>query len=233
MCDRKQFASLIVSALIVVALLDRRSAIAEESPYIPPAAGQIMQPASNNRGAQQATHTAPLINQQRQPSQTTPSLKLSPLSEAGKSTTRSGPFGAIVTVVGSLAVVLGLFFGLAWLMRRGLPSIASRLPKGVVEVLGSSPLAARRQMHVLRFGDKLLLVCVSQNGVDTLSEIEDTAEVERLTAMCQDSQSGAGSFNQIFHKRSRSTAAEHAATSGGLAAMAHRKKAAAAGEAAL
>src|SRR5262245_34343447 len=36
--------------------------------------------------------------------------------------------GAIVSVAGSLTVVLGLFFVLTWLMRRGMPNSAARLP---------------------------------------------------------------------------------------------------------
>src|SRR5579871_4767930 len=88
----------------------------------------------------------------------------------------SGPstFGALVSVAGSLAVVLGLFLMVAWFMRRGLPNNAGkRLPSEVVEVLGRAPLANRQQMQVLRFGNKLLLVCLSPSGVDTLAEITD------------------------------------------------------------
>jgi hypothetical protein len=87
-------------------------------------------------------------------------------------------------------------------------------------------------MHVLRFGDKLLLVCISQTGVETLSEIEDAAEVERLTKLCQKSRPSSvpGTFDQVFGKLMRSTPAEQTAAGGGLAAMAIRKKSPAGGE---
>ncbi len=43
---------------------------------------------------------------------------------------------AIVSMLGSLAIVLGLFFGLVWFMRRGLPKGSRVVPSEVVEVLG-------------------------------------------------------------------------------------------------
>jgi flagellar protein FliO/FliZ len=106
-------------------------------------------------------------------------------------------------VIGSLAVVLGLFFVVAWLMRRSMPQSARRLPGEVVETLGRVPLAGRQQMHLLRFGNKLLLVCVSPTGVDTLGEITDPSEIDRVAALCaQNESSGATkTFHQIFGQR--------------------------------
>lgn len=183
---------------------------------------------------QQATHNEPLRLQPPSAAPSASSRKLPPPpSEGNRTASRPGPISAIITVLGSLAAVLALFVGIAWLMRRGLPQGTGRLPSGVVEVLGHTSLATRRQMHVLRFGDKLLLVCVSQTGVETLSEIDDVAEVERLTDLCQKTRARApvGSFDQVLTNRTRSTAAEQVASSGGLAAMAFKKKSASAGEA--
>lgn len=114
----------------------------------------------------------------------------------------SGPrtMGAIVSVAASLAVVLGLFFVFAWLMRRSQPSSARRLPYEVVELLGRAPLAGRQQMHLLRFGNKLLLVCVSPTGVDTLAEITDPLEIDRVSGLCAQTESSSATkaFKQIF-----------------------------------
>jgi len=112
--------------------------------------------------------------------------------------------GAIVSVVGSLTVVLGLFFLLAWFMRRGMPNSAARLPDDIVSVLGKAPLAGRQQAHLLRFGNKLLLVCASTSGFDTLAEITEPEEVQRIVSLCDRSQSGASTtaasriIGQIF-----------------------------------
>jgi flagellar protein FliO/FliZ len=112
----------------------------------------------------------------------------------------AGP--AIVSMLGSLAIVLGLFFGLAWFMRRGLPKGSRVVPSEVLEVLGRAPLAARQQMHVVRFGHKLVLVSVSAGGAEPLAEITDAAEVDRLAGICQQTQanSATNAFRHVFRQ---------------------------------
>jgi flagellar protein FliO/FliZ len=101
----------------------------------------------------------------------------------------AGP--SILTLVGSLALVLGVFLGLAWAFRRMMPPGAGPLPPEVFEVLGRAPLANRQQAHLLRCGNKLLLVSAGAAGVSPLAEITDTAEVDRLTNLCQQSRPAA------------------------------------------
>ncbi|HEY2759251.1 MAG TPA: flagellar biosynthetic protein FliO [Pirellulales bacterium] len=100
----------------------------------------------------------------------------------------------------SLAIVLGLFFVITWLMRRTLPNASRKLPSEVVDTLGRTPLAGRQQMHLLRFGNKLLLVCVSPAGVNTLAEISDPAEIDRVISLCGKAESSSAnkSFKQIL-----------------------------------
>jgi flagellar biogenesis protein FliO len=115
-------------------------------------------------------------------------------------TPSSGP--ALFSMLGSLAIVLGLFFGLVWLLRRGMPKGTRLLSSEVVEVLGRAPLAGRQQMHVVRFGNKLLLVSLSPGGAETLSEITEPAEVDRLSGICQQSHanSATNAFRQVFRQ---------------------------------
>ncbi|HTQ40948.1 MAG TPA: flagellar biosynthetic protein FliO [Pirellulales bacterium] len=125
-----------------------------------------------------------------------------PPRDAGGETFSAGPrpLGAIISVIVSLAVVLGLFLVAAWFMRRSLPSSGRHLPTEVVEILGRTPLAGRQQMHVLRFGNKMILVCVSPTSVDTLGEITDPLEIDRLAGLCAQTQSSSATaaFKQIF-----------------------------------
>ncbi len=109
---------------------------------------------------------------------------------------------AMTSMILSLLVVLGLFFGLAWLMKRGLPKGARLLSSDVVQVLGRAPLGGRQQMHVVRFGNKLLLVSLSPGGAETLSEIVDPVEVDRLAGICQqaDTHSATNAFRNIFRQ---------------------------------
>jgi flagellar biogenesis protein FliO len=101
-----------------------------------------------------------------------------------------------------LAAVVALFLGLAWVMRRGMPGAQTLLPSEVVESLGRAPLAARQQMQLIRCGNKLLLVCVSSAGAETLTEITDPQEVERLSGLCRQSHphSATKAFRQVLEQ---------------------------------
>ncbi len=109
---------------------------------------------------------------------------------------------SMVTVIGSLAVVLGIFFLVAWGMRRVAPAGKAALPGEVFEVLGRAPMANRQQVHLLRCGRKLLLVSVTPTGTETLTEIVDAVEVDRLAGLCRQSHPGSATeaFRQVFHQ---------------------------------
>ncbi|MEQ8791419.1 MAG: flagellar biosynthetic protein FliO [Pirellulaceae bacterium] len=110
------------------------------------------------------------------------------------------PGSALATVLGSLGVVLGLFFAVVWFTRRALPKAATTLPAEAVEVLGRTPLSARQNMHVIRFGGKLLLISASQSGAQTLAEIDNVEEVTRITGICKQNQPGSisSTFRQVL-----------------------------------
>jgi len=107
---------------------------------------------------------------------------------------------SLVKIFGSLAIVLGLFFVFVWFMRKNMPQSMLTLSTDVVEVLGRAPLVGRQQMHLIRIGQKLLLVSITPAGAETLTEITDPIEVERLAEMCQKRKSGGitKSFRTVF-----------------------------------
>ena len=113
-----------------------------------------------------------------------------------------GGLPSLVTIAGSLALVVGLFLIVAFLVRRTTPPANAALPDEVVEVLGRAPLANRQHVHLLRCGNKLLLVCVTPNGTETLTEITDAAEVDRLAALCRQNNNGSATanFRQVFQQ---------------------------------
>jgi flagellar protein FliO/FliZ len=102
----------------------------------------------------------------------------------------------------SLAIVLGLFLAAAWAVRRGLPMGSARLPTEAVEVLGRTPLAGRQFAHLIRCGNKLLLVHLAPGCAETLTEITDPVEVDRLAGLCRQAhpQSSTSSFRQVFQQ---------------------------------
>ena len=113
-----------------------------------------------------------------------------------------GGLQRVVIVGGSLAAVLGIFFFFVWLLRRASPHGQATLPGEAFEVLGRAPLANHQQAHLLRCGSKLLLVSVSATGAQTLAEITDPEEVDRLASLCRQARSSspAASFRQVFRQ---------------------------------
>jgi flagellar biogenesis protein FliO len=120
--------------------------------------------------------------------------------EAGK---KLGGLSSTPTVVGSLALVLGIFFLVVWALRRASPGGLGTLPGEVLEVLGRTPLANRQHVTLLRCGGKLLLVSVGATDTATLTEITDPAEVDRLVDLChQGRPNGAtAALRQVFGRK--------------------------------
>jgi flagellar protein FliO/FliZ len=132
-------------------------------------------------------------------------LRLAPRSEPrepppGFSPSSDDPAGTTLTVAGSLALVLGLFFVLVWLVRRGGSRATAPLPEDVVELLGRAPLPPRQHVHLLRVGRKLVLVAVNGDEARPLTEITEPEEVDRLAGLCRQRQTGSisGTFQEML-----------------------------------
>ena len=82
-------------------------------------------------------------------------------------------------VVGSLAIVLGGFLLLTILLRR--PGEASRGTQ-VMETLGAVQITPKVQLHLVRFGSRLLMLHLGNSSVQCVAEISDAEEVRRLLA---------------------------------------------------
>jgi len=126
------------------------------------------------------------------------------------------------TTGAALALVLGLFCVVAWIMRRAVPRTSLPLPADVVETLGRAPLAGRQYVHLIRCGRKLLLVNVTADSAKTLTEITDPAEVDRLAGLCDPTRSprATAAFRQVFdqfnHPSRQRSADERGISAGSL-----------------
>ncbi len=120
----------------------------------------------------------------------------------GEPGSRPGGPTSLLTIGSSLAVVLGLFLLVAWAVKRAMPGRSGLLPSEVVEVLGRASLGARQQVHLVRCGSKLLLVSATPGGMETLTEIAEPDEVQRLAALCRQTQPGSTTtaFRQVFQQ---------------------------------
>jgi len=88
-------------------------------------------------------------------------------------------------MLGSLALVLGLYFAFVWVMRKFNFGSSGSLPPEIVEVMGQVPFGARRSLQLVRLGSKMLLLLNSPEGTQPLGEITDPVEVEHLTSLVQ------------------------------------------------
>lgn len=82
--------------------------------------------------------------------------------------------GYFFQVFGSLLLVLGLVFGLLFLLRKinGLPSGS----KATIRVLGSVRLGSREKMILVQAGEQQLLIGVAPGGISTLHTFEKPIE---------------------------------------------------------
>jgi flagellar biogenesis protein FliO len=120
------------------------------------------------------------------------------------------PVQSLYTILCALAIVIGAFLLFAWALKRGAKMAARRgqLPTEVVSVLGRVPLAAKQFAELLRVGNKLVLISLTPTGAETITEVTDPAEVDRLVGLCQQNNpfSTTQAFEQVFQQMSAEAA---------------------------
>ncbi|MGQ9504043.1 MAG: FliO/MopB family protein [Thermogutta sp.] len=132
-----------------------------------------------------------------------------PLRHAGDKETRQSLQAASSPALGSrtapwvstlsgLAIVLGTLFLFYWGMKRLGPKTNQIVPSEAVEMLGYAPLSGRQKLCLIRVGRKLILIAVSSDAVEPLTEIEDPVEVDRLVGLCASQRQG--SATQVFQQ---------------------------------
>jgi flagellar biogenesis protein FliO len=107
-------------------------------------------------------------------------------------------FSPLATGAASLGIVLGLFLLVVWSVRRGTPKGGGLVPSEAVEVLGRAAIGGKQNVHLVRCGNKIVLVNVSATSVETLTEISDPGEVERLQEICRHSTSPVSAVQQLL-----------------------------------
>ena len=144
--------------------------------------------------------------------QSFPRLPLQP--RVIESTSSSAPTSAIskfsipnfgqsaARMFGALAVVLGAFMVLLWITKKIQGPSKSIMSKQTLEVLGQKQINKIHSLHLIRLGQRILLISASDSSVTCLSEINDPVEVTQL--LNTNSQSGNSSelpqstFKRIF-----------------------------------
>ncbi len=160
------------------------------------------QPSSETKPAPDAQPAADIKPAAEKLADRQPAIPLAPQSPLTRSFFRSPDVPPWLAGAGSLGIVLGLFLMVVWVVRRGMPKNVALLPREAVEVLGRAPLFGREHVYLIRCGNKVLLVCASAGKLETLTEITDPSEVDRLAGICQqiNPNSATASFRQVFRQ---------------------------------
>ena len=85
-------------------------------------------------------------------------------SDAGAKHIGSGGGSIVRTIVG-LAIVIGVIYGVAWVLRQVTASRQPRATGAGLAPLASVPLASGRSVHLVRAGRELVLLGVAEQGV--------------------------------------------------------------------
>ena len=112
------------------------------------------------------------------------------------------PQVSLPSTFAALAVVTGLLLLAMWGLKRSMPQSMQLLPAEAASVLGRMPLTGKQFAHLIKLGDKLLLVSITPTGVDTLTEVTDPDQVTRLVALCSSNapHSAKRDFDQILQQ---------------------------------
>jgi len=112
---------------------------------------------------------------------TTPLPKsLSGAGSAHTAAVSSGMGSAVVHMVLGLAIVVGLIFGLYWLLKRTSKKKDGTIADdGFIDVVSSTPLGPQRAMHLVRVGDELVLLAATEQNV-TPVRVYSPEEARRL-----------------------------------------------------
>ncbi|MDD4890289.1 MAG: flagellar biosynthetic protein FliO [Phycisphaerae bacterium] len=137
-----------------------------------------------------------------QPQSNTNDIEHRPIGGAAKDGSRSDG-GAISNWVGpswwALAIVLGLIFGAAWVLKRIGPNAVRNRQGGLFRSLSRWHLASRQYVTLVQVGRRVLLLGVTNQQINLLAEITDPAEIEHLLASCPAGRSAvAEGFSQLF-----------------------------------
>jgi flagellar protein FliO/FliZ len=91
-------------------------------------------------------------------------LNLSDDSTAKAAEQTSSGGGLVRTIVG-LAVVIGVIYGLYWVLKQVKSSREEKASGAGLKTLATLPLGQNRAMHLVRAGDEVVLVGVGEHGV--------------------------------------------------------------------
>ncbi len=120
--------------------------------------------------------------------------KLVPREGDGKS---DGGGWEWLQMLGALAIVAGLIFAARYVLKRigKIPAVGSGSEK-IFRVLAAKNISARHQIVLVGMGRRMLVVGCGPEGMATLGEVTDPAEIDELLEKLQASPKPAGAVEK-------------------------------------
>jgi flagellar protein FliO/FliZ len=111
-------------------------------------------------------------------------------SEAKQETAKAASTGgSLVRTIVGLAIVIGVIYGLYWVLKQVKASREGKAEGSGLETLASLPLGGNRSMHLIRAGDEVVLVGVGEAGVTPIRTYGEH-EARALGLLAEDDGSG-------------------------------------------
>ena len=92
-------------------------------------------------------------------------LNLESAEEPAKAAATGGGGGGIARMIVGLAVVIGVIYGLAWVLRQVKASKEGTVSGAGLAQVSSLPLGPNRSVHLVRAGHDLVLLGVAEKGI--------------------------------------------------------------------
>jgi flagellar protein FliO/FliZ len=109
----------------------------------------------------------------------------------GDTPAQVGGGGSIVRTIVGLAVVIGVIYGLYWVLKQVKSSREEKASGQGLAALATLPLGPNRSLQLVRAGREIVLIGVSEHGVTGVrTYTEDEAEAAGLLSLEADAQPG-------------------------------------------
>jgi flagellar protein FliO/FliZ len=114
-------------------------------------------------------------------------LNLSDDSKAAASEAAGSSSGGLVRTIVGLAIVIGVIYGLYWVLKQVKASREEKASGVGLKTLATLPLGQNRAMHLVRAGDEVVLVGVGDHGVTPIRTYGEN-EARALGLLAEDEQ---------------------------------------------
>jgi flagellar protein FliO/FliZ len=121
--------------------------------------------AAAGRSTAKARKKAPAFHEDRTP--LNPDVASAGTSKGGKAPSVGGAGADVIRTIVGLAVVLGVIYGVYWLLKSSARAKAGRGDERI-GVIATTPLAPNRSLHLVRAGDELILVGATDQSITPL-----------------------------------------------------------------